>query len=177
MTAQLVRWSGLAASLGGILWILVIAITAAQPEGSRRGPEGLLSVLLLSLILMALGVVGIYVRQRARAGRLGTIAALVAGVGIAIVVLGRVAVDAGLVPAYVFAAGFLILLGGLLLFILSILRANVLPRSVTLMLVLGTLSLALFNFGDERIWIGVLFGAAWIWAGYALWAERAPPHR
>lgn len=61
---------------------------------------------------------------------------------------------------------------GLVLFVISIFLAKVMPREAAWLLVIGTLSLVLFNFGDERIWIGVLFGAAWIWLGYALWSNK-----
>ncbi len=169
---QLVRWSGAAAILGGIFWIATLVITAMKPEQSRRGPEGFIVLLLVGLVLIAIGMIGVYVRQRQRSGRLGRLAPLVAGAGIAITIIGRVAVDADLVPAIVFQAGLLTFIIGLLLFIISIFLANVLPWSAALMIAVGTLALALFNFGDERIWIGVLFGAAWIWLGYALWSGR-----
>jgi hypothetical protein len=170
LTPKLVRWSGVAAILGGMLWIATLAITAMKPEHSRRGPGGFIVLLLAGLVLIAFGMVGIYVRQRGRSGWLGTLAPVVAGVGIAVTILGRVAVDVGLVPAIVFQAGLLTFIIGLLLFIISIFLANVLPRSAAFLLVIGTLALVVFNFGDERIWIGVLFGAAWIWLGYALWS-------
>ncbi len=167
-SSSLIRWSGLAAILGGLLWIVPIALTAIKPEHSRRGPEGFAVLLLLAaLVLIGVGVLGIYLRQRGGSGPLGTIAVLVAGLGIVIMVPGRL-----LEPAIFFQAGRLIFLAGLVLFVVDMFVANMMPRGATLLLVIGTLALALFNFGDERIWIGVLFGAAWIWLGYTLWSGR-----
>lgn len=166
-TAWLIRWSGLAAMLGGILWIATIAITATKPEHSRRGPEGFIALLLAGLLLIGLGVVGIYFRQRDSAGRLGTVAVVLTVMGLAITVLGRVAVDIGLVPALVFQIGLLLFVLGTVLFVVSIFTANVMPRGAASLLVI-------FNFGDERIWLGTLFGAAWIWLGYALWSGSPP---
>ncbi len=156
--------------LGGILWIATIAITAMKPEHSMRGPGGFIALLLAGLLLIGLGVVGIYFRQRDRAGRLGTVAVVLTVLGLAITVLGRVAVDIGLVPALVFQTGLLLFVLGIVLFVVSIFTVNVMPRGAASLLVIGILSFAFFNFGDERIWIGTLFGAAWIWLGYALWS-------
>lgn len=64
---------------------------------------------------------------------------------------------------------------GLLSFVLfgfTTFVTGVLPRGAAALLVLGALLLALFNFGDARIWLGVPFGLAWLWLGYALWSLR-----
>lgn len=167
---RLIPWSGMAAMLGGILWIATIAITATKPEHPRRGPEGFTVLLLLGLVCIAIGTLGVYLRQRGRSGRLGTIAAVVAGLGIAILVPGRL-----IEPVIFFQIGLLMFLVGLVLLVTSMFLANVIPRGATILLVIGTLALAVFNFGDQRIWIGVLFGAAWIWVGYALWSGSGAP--
>jgi hypothetical protein len=172
MYNALTRWSGVAAIVGGLLWILTLSVTAQKPADAERGPGAFIVVLLASMLLIAFGLVGLHLRQRASAGRLGTLAAATAVAGLSGTVIGRVAVDAGLAPALLFQAALGILLAGLVMFLVSLFRANVLPRGAVLFLVLGVLSLPLFNFGDARIWIGVLFGAAWIWLGYALFARR-----
>lgn len=154
---------------GGLFWIATLAITASKPEHSRRGPGGFTVLLLAALILMGVGAVGVHLRQRHRSGLLGTIAIIMAGAGVALTVLGRVAVDIVLVPDLVFLAGFLTLLLGLMLFVVSVFLAKVMPRWTVVLLVVGVLGLAVFNFGDQRIWVGVFFGAAWISLGYALW--------
>lgn len=169
-TARAIRLSGLAAMLGGMMWIATIAITATTPEQSRRGPGGLIALLLAGLVLIGLGVVGVYFHQRQSAGRLGTVAMGLTVLGLATTVLGRITVDVGLVPDLVFQIGLLLFVLGLILFVVTVFTANVMPRGAAALLVVGVLSLAIFNFGDERIWLGMLFGAAWIWLGYALWS-------
>ena len=171
LSSSLNRWSGPAAMLGGLLWIVPIAFTAMKPEHSRRGPEGFAVLLLLAaLVLVGVGVLGIYLRQRGRSRPLSTTGALVAGLGIAIMVPSRL-----IEPVIFFQAGRLLFLAGLVLFVVAMFLSNVMPQGATLLLVIGTLALALFNFGDARIWIGMLFGAAWIWLGYALWSRRDAP--
>ncbi len=150
MSTSFIRWGGLTAMVSGLLWIATITITASKPEHPLRGPEGFIALLLVGLLLIAVGVLGIHVKQRRRSGRLATAAVLTAGSGIAPTVLGRVAVDIGMAPAFVFQADLLTSLIGLVLFVISIFVAHVTPRGAWL-LVTGTLSLALFNFGDERI--------------------------
>ncbi len=101
LTANLVRWSGPAAMLGGLLWIAPIVTTAMKPEHSRRGPEGFAVLLLLvALLLIGIGVLGIYLRQRGGSGPLGTIAVLVTAIGIAMMVPGRL-----MEPVVFFQAG------------------------------------------------------------------------
>ncbi len=148
MSAEnLIRWGGPAAVLGGLLWIVPIATTAMKPEHSRRGPEGFAVLLLLAaLLLIVVGVLGIYLRQRGESGPLGTIAALVTALGIALMIPGRL-----MEPVIFFQAGRLIFLAGLALFVVAVFVAGVMPLGAALLLVIGTLSLALFNFGDGRI--------------------------
>ncbi len=173
LSANIVRWSGPAAVLGGLLWIIPILLTAMKPEHSRRGPEGFAVLLLLAaLLLIGIGVLGIYLRQRGESGPLGTIAVAVAALGIAMMVPGRF-----MEPVIFFQVGRLLFLAGLVLFVFAVFVANVMPLGAALLLIVGTLSLAVFNFGDERIWFGALFGAAWIWIGQALWSRRDAPLR
>ena len=92
--------------------------------------------------------------------------------GVAATVGGRVAVDSGVATAIVFAAGVGVLVLSFVLFGFTTFVTGVLPRGAATLLVLGTLLLAVFNFGDARIWLGVPFGLAWLWLGYALWSLR-----
>jgi hypothetical protein len=36
--SSLIRWSGLAAALGGALWVAVFAVYASRPSGPGSGP-------------------------------------------------------------------------------------------------------------------------------------------
>lgn len=78
--------------------------------------------------------------------------------GVAATVGGRIAVDSGRAPATVFAAGVATLVLSFVLFGVTTFCAGVLPRGAASLLVLGTLLLSLFNFGDFRIWLGAAFG-------------------
>lgn len=92
VASLLVRSSGLAAMVGGLLWIATIVITALKPEHSMRGPEGLIVLLLVGLVLIAVGVLGIHAKQRGRSRRLGIAAVWSAALGIALTIVGRVVV-------------------------------------------------------------------------------------
>jgi FtsH-binding integral membrane protein len=156
------RVCGAAAMLGGAMWTLMLALTAARPEESERGPGALMPLLFAAMLCFAGGAVGIQARQRRRVGRLGLVTLVLAVAGVAATVGGRVAVDTGVAPATVFAAGVAVLVLSFVLFGITTLAAGVLPRGAASLLVLGTLLLAVFNFGDTRIWLGVPFGMAWL---------------
>jgi hypothetical protein len=166
------RLCGAAAMLGGAIWILMLVLTAARPKRSLRGPEALIPVLFAALLCFAAGAVGVQARQWRRAGPMGLATLVLAAVGVAATVGGRVAVDVWGAPASVFAAGVLVLVLSFVLFGITTLVAGVLPREAAALLILGTLLLLVFNFGDTRIWLGVPFGLAWLWLGYGLWSAR-----
>ncbi len=142
------RLFGAAAMLGGAMWILMLALTAARPERSLRGPEALMPVLFTALLCFAAGAMGIQARQWRRARVLGLATVVLAVAGVAATVAGRVAVDAGVS----------VLVLSFFLFGITTLAAGVLPRGAAALLILGTLLLVVFNFGDARIWLGVPFG-------------------
>jgi hypothetical protein len=163
---------GAGAMLGGAIWILMLALTAARPAESERGPGALMPLLFAAMLCFVGGAVGIQARQWRRVGRLGLVTLVLAVAGVAATVGGRVAVDTGVAPASVFAAGVAVLVLSFVLFGITTLAAGVLPRGAASLLVLGTLLLAVFNFGDARIWLGVPFGLAWPWLGNSLWSVR-----
>jgi hypothetical protein len=68
-SGNLVRWSGLAAMVGGALWVIVFVLFALRPSGPGLTPpyrsfEGLGLVTLLSLLLIVLGFVGLHIWRR-----------------------------------------------------------------------------------------------------------------
>lgn len=181
-SARLVRWGGVAAMLGGAVWLGAITLYGLQPEGPpgtwRRGWFSPNTAVALALALMFLGVLGIHARQRARAGWLGWAAVAVAALGLALMAAGRLAVDVNLLPAWpTMGIAMAVLFLGLLLLGASILRAGVLPRAAGGLLMVGVLAFFVGNFEDPSIWLFLLFGAAWVWLGYSLWSGESADAR
>ncbi len=73
LSSNLIRWSGLAAMLAGGLWIMGGILLGLRPPGVLGGPEresGDITLWLgASLVLIAVGLVGLYLRQAARSRR------------------------------------------------------------------------------------------------------------
>ncbi len=79
--ARLSRSSGLAAMLGGVLWIMMLVPTppSRRIQGAVRGS---IALLLAALLCFAAGAVGSRARQRQRAGHLWTAAAVLVAAGV-----------------------------------------------------------------------------------------------
>ena len=77
-------------------------------------------------------------------------------------------------PVVVLPAG-LALFGGVLLIIVTALRAGGVPRWAGGLLVLGVLTLVGFNDQDARVLLAIPFGLAWVAVGYALWSGPGTP--
>ncbi len=60
------RWSGMAAMLSGLLWILMLVETASRPAHPERGP--FYPLIFLTIGLLAVGLFGIHLRQRECSG-------------------------------------------------------------------------------------------------------------
>jgi hypothetical protein len=90
--SSLIRWSGLAAILGGVLLslgaLLSLATESEKLSVSVTTPSDAFSSLLYLLggVLLQLGLVGLYMRQSEASGILGLVAFLVAFLGTALAV-------------------------------------------------------------------------------------------
>ena len=196
---SLVRWSGMATVLGALL----ILVTSVVPElffpndealsvsamSSRWMP--LWALFFIGLILIALGLVGLYTRQTERSGAFGLVAFLVAFTGVALA-LGLAWTFLFTVPSLAEAAPafldneeipgplalplpltFILFDGGWLLFGLATTLAKVFPRWTGILLMIGAVLDFSSNFLPISFPIGtVLLGAALIWLGYLLWSEH-----
>ena len=162
------RCGALAAMLGGLLWVAVLLETSLRPADPMRGPSPLLFA---ALLLIALGLIGVYTTQRAPLVRLGRATGCLAAGSVVFLLAARVLVDVRVAPALLFAVAVGAFLGALLAFFGATLRARVISPVTTGALLITTVSLAFFNFGDSRIWLGVLFGLAWLGVGWAMWAR------
>ncbi len=190
-----IRWSGLAAILGGALLILGIPGLGDQVPGvSHAGGHMILAACGVFLLF---GLVGTYARYAGPAGRAGK-----AGVGFGLLGAALIMIGNFLEGAYeielgwgLFMLGMLGLLLGMALFSAAALRAKALPdwaswpflgSALTLLLILGSSIVFNINLDLAPAYVGVatfialvLFGLGWMALGYALWsgthAAAAPP--
>jgi hypothetical protein len=198
-SARLMRWSGLALMLAGLL---IAIATLFHP--SDADPHGFQSVawtpvhalLIVGAILSLFGLIGLYRAQAARAGALGLAGFVLGLIGTALVVAvlvidafvlpvlaadsaGRVLLDpAG--PLFAGALGLVFLLMGVTFALGTILlgfataRASVLPRWAGALILAGG---PLLGFTpplptSAGIVGALLLGAGYLWAGYAIWAGQ-----
>jgi hypothetical protein len=198
-SSNLIRWSGLAALVGGLLLVIASIVESvlfgSQPDSAAMASGSWIVVeviFIVAEVLIILGLVGLYLRQVEKAGSLGAIAFLVAFTGTVMVSgvdwssafmapwLAEVAppgvLDAE--PSGVFTAGilltFLLFAVGHFLFGLASLQAGVLPRGAAALLMAGAvlfLFMAFLEIGFE----GVVLGAAFAWLGYGLWSGAGEP--
>jgi hypothetical protein len=197
-SSNLIRWSGLAALVGGVLVVVYDVLDAALfPGGQGSGAMATSSwfivqiLSLVGLVLITLGLVGLYARQVEQGETLGLVAFLVAFIGTVMVsgsvwseaFIGPVVAEAapelvGANPSGVVAAGIILTFGlfalGWLLFGLASLRAGVLPRGAALLLMVGAV---LFFVVSSLEFPGstIVMGAALVWMGYALWSGTGEP--
>ncbi len=167
-SSDLVRWGGLAAMLGGALWVIVFALYALRSSGPGLEPpyrsfEGLGFPALLSLLLIMLGFVGLHIWRREVYGRLGTVGFVLALVGAVVLVVSGASWPMGLVGAFALMVGSL-LVGA------AALVTSALPRWGAIVLMVGSLAFFLFNTETAQAWFALPYGVAWIAVGYLLWA-------
>jgi hypothetical protein len=189
-TSGLVRWSGLAAMVAGMM-LFVAELLELLPAFddlpfSQLALTGIftlqLTLYLLGLILLAVGLVGLYAQESETAGPLGLVGFLLAFIG---TVFFTGFFWANLFVAPVLAAGapeFLDQVGrfpgfrlslviyavGWILFGLASLRARVYPRAPVIVLIIGA---ALDLFGAPLS--GLVIDAAFAWLGFSLFSGRA----
>lgn len=178
MTASiLARWGGAAAILGGLVWMWALTVMATRfpgvPNVADRETGDLIPVLFVAMLLLALGLAGLMARYRGAisgVGRLGFVLAL-GGALLAPVaaVLSRWVEFSWLV----FVLTFLAMIVGSGMLAVDLLRRGAAPREAFAALALAALLLLFFNTEDARAWLGVPFGAVWVWLGVLLWTGRA----
>ena len=182
MSLNLIRWSGLAAILGGVLWIADAIQTGFQLRGCLEDECALrpITALFFAMLLLGVGVAGLvlHTRNAGRLGRLGWIG-LVAGVVVVEVLIISSLVEAvffdGDFPLLSVIPGGLVLIVGFLLLGIAILRARVLPLWVAVLFVVGTLALLWANNQNAQVFLAIPFGIAWVAVGYVLWSGKDTP--
>jgi hypothetical protein len=193
VSSNTVRWAGLAAMLGGALSVVSAVVIASMPRGCigdecasqqmrDTGVAG--ALLMLALLLVVVGAAGLVIRARnaGRFGRLGRTGAVVGAVGVALPVIGSLIQgvlydgDYPLMPYFVIP-GVLALVVGFVLLGLAVLRAGVLPRWATALLIVGTLAMLGFNDQNAQALMAIPFGIAWVAVGYVLWSGESETAR
>jgi hypothetical protein len=189
VSSTTVRWAGLAAMLGGALFVVSAILIASMPRGCigdecaarpmrETGAAG--ALLVLALLLVVVGMAGLVIRARnaGRLGALGKTGAVVAAVGAALPVIGGLVQgllydgDYPLMPYFVIP-GVLGLVVGFVLLGISVLLAKVLPRWAAALLVVGSLAMLGLNDQNAQALLAIPFGIAWIAVGYVLWSGTA----
>jgi hypothetical protein len=196
VSSNLTRWSGLAALIGGVLFVVLAVVEPLvfgnQPYSEAAATGAWIVVqgtYIVAAVLIGLGLIGLYLYQAQQAGTLGLIAFLVTFIG-GIMAAGSSWSEtffgawlAGAAPELLDADPAGVLIAGILLsyalfavgwflFGLASLRAEVLPRGAAILLMIGALVFAVVSVLDLPF-AGVLFGAALAWMGYGLWSGAA----
>lgn len=197
-SSSLIRLSGLAAVVAGVLLLIgdLLSFTIESEnmsESATTAPYAFTFLLyLIGIVLLLIGLVGLYVRQSEASGILGLVGFLVAFLGTALVlgavwaqlfVAPSVAVEApeflDTEPTGALALGFTLTFAlvalGWLLFGTATLRARVYPRSAAIVVIVG----AVVGFLPIPA-SGIVLDVAAAWLGFALFtgrgeADQQPP--
>jgi hypothetical protein len=183
----------MAALVGGVLLVVLevidFALFGGQVDSVSAATSAFLilyTAYLVSIVLIFLGLLGLYAHQAEQVGTLGLIAFLVAFIGMLMMyglqwstlVFGVWLADVApeifdLEPTGVAASMFFITLVlfalGWLLFGLVSLQAKVLQRGASILLMVGSVAV-LVGFMFEIPVSTIVFDAALVWMGYALWS-------
>jgi hypothetical protein len=171
-SSELIRWGGLAAIGGGVLFIVYSLLEAATGRGDQAGPLDLLAIVAYALLVV--GLVGFHALQQRSYGRIGraglytTIAAFV--LWEILLLAGLLGGGAGLV--WLVPIGVLGTLVGEVLYGAATLQARVLPRwcGILFILLMPVTILASYLLWDATpvLWTGLV----WLALGYGLWVHR-----
>jgi hypothetical protein len=186
-SSDLIRWGGLAALVGGVLFVvaeLLILPTLNVETLSETATTASFAIqqwaYLLGVVFVLLGLLALYVRQSEAAGALGLIGFLVAFFGTVLAAgffwasafiapaLADVApefLDEGPPPGFFLTAIAFVL--GWLLFAVGTLRARIFPRAAAILLIVGAVVIVVplpFTF--------VVFAVAVAWLGFVLFTGR-----
>ncbi len=173
-SSDIIRWSGIAAMLGGVLWMAWSLLFRVSLEAAG-GPfaHGLL---LLAALLTLAGLVGLHALQGGNYGRVGragfytaAVALLAQALAAFVLLMGSEALLWLVAPV-----GSLVLMVGLVLYGAATLHAMVLPPWCGLVLIVVP---PIAFYLNSKVFYGslALFGVLWVALGYVLWSRRATP--
>lgn len=187
-STNLMRWSGLAALVGGVLLVVAellglptLNVETFSETATTTSFAVQQLVFLLGVALVLLGLPGLYARQSEATGALGLIGFLVAFLGMVLIAgfmwasafiapsLATEApefLDAGPPPGFILT--FIIFAVGWLLFGIATLRGRVFPRASAIVLIVGAVVTFL-----PLPFTTLVFDVAVAWLGFALFTGRA----
>jgi len=194
--SPLIRWTGMAAILGGAIWILSYVMNAFTQDGTRAvlglSEPGWRTVLNLALVFFIAALLGLHRQRRDRLRRLGLGGLLVSVVALVAMLVGNVLEFWVFPPSnhagwITFLVGFFVLGLGNMGLGTGAIRSRALNTYTAALLIcwlpVGLLGLLLRPMGVSNVMTGVvllgLIPFAWIALGYDLWRyadedSRAP---
>jgi hypothetical protein len=192
-SSNLIRWSGLAAVMASVLLLIPDIIDAYRTDELSRtflttGTHAFESLLRMSalVLLLPLGLVGLYARQSEAAGPLGLLSFLVAFAG-TVLVAGFGWTDTFIAPELATSApqfleggpppgrllSFLVFGIGWLLFGVASLLARIYPSPAATLLIIGAVLSTVLSITFIPVPLGGLpFQVAVAWLGFVLFTGR-----
>ena len=174
-----IRWSGLFAIVGGILWtrfgIALGSLAVSLPGGPYRDSGSLLGWLNVSMLLIVIGSAGLHFQQKGHSGKLGMIGLGLSSVGAILWSVSSLIpsnyTDTAIMPLLVIP-GILGITVGFLLAGIAFIQGKTLPPWVGGLLILASFVLLLFNDQYSTVWMIMPFGIIWtVLGGYSLFKE------
>ena len=194
MSAKLTRYGGPAAVLGGVLYIatfgmvyLIYGLFGGQVRSQISLGYGFIYAFYTPMYgALALGTLGLYLRQRDRFGPAGKAGSYLTALGFSLGAAGSAAIaalwltggEAGVVPQFVtHALAHALYAVGSVLFGIATFRADVLPKVAAVMVAAGPAWQFVLSLGGvDGSYLLLLppfavTALGWIWLGYALISE------
>ena len=185
---NLVKWGGLAAMVGGVLWALWTVGFNFAGYGDPGTPayeryEAYNRVLPLAVLPVMAGFLGLHAAQRRSYGWLGKAGFVTALIGLALAVAGSVGefwvfttqpygeANGRDASWTIYLLGHLILAIGSALFGIATVRAKVVASKAAMMFAVLGAAVVLPFFGP------LVFAIPFVWLGYKLWSGKVEPVR
>ena len=172
------RIAGPSMALGSLVWIVIWARWASLPEAAagevKPGGELFDMLTVFCVVLVLIGFTGAHFLQADRTWSASASSVVLLWAGVAMMATWV----AGLVGSYMaFVGGVLTLLLGSAIFCFASIRAQVLPTSAIVPVIVGVLLFFFMNPDDWRALLAVPLGVSWLWLGYVLWGLAARSSR
>jgi hypothetical protein len=167
---NLIRGGGLAAMLGGVVWIIYTLLGLAGGDLQESNPLDIL--IIIAWLLQVVGLVGFHTLQNRDYGRIGRGSFYTFIVGAPTQALGLLLVLAGseTFGELLIGVGGLGIMVGLILYGAATLQARVLPRWCGIAIIVALpVTILLGDYG------GIFFGLVWLALGYVLYSHRGAP--
>ena len=183
-SSDLIRWGGLAAIWGGVLWALwnagleFVVGWGEPPSPAYERYEAYNRVMPVILPLLVAGLLAFHAAQKGGHGWLRRAGTIIALIGFTLLLVGNVAefwvfntqpygeVNGRDNSWTLYLLGVFTLSIGSVVFGIATLRAKILPHRAAVLFTVGSAAAVVPFIGM------LLLGAGWAWLGYALWSKR-----